>query len=70
MNLRNMERWNKMQDKRILCVRCPFCHEKTRVKVYADTVVLNFPLYCPKCKRETKVNIVQLKTVISDEPDA
>lgn len=59
-----------LDDKQILWVRCPLCHEKTRVKVYADTVVLNFPLYCPKCKRETKVNIVQLKMVISDEPDA
>lgn len=51
-------------------ILCPLCHGKTRTKVYADTVLINFPLYCPKCKRETKVNVVQLKMVTSDEPDA
>ena len=25
---------------------------KTRTKVYEETVLLNFPLYCPKCKKE------------------
>ena len=53
-----------------LWVRCPFCDSKTKTKVYPETVLLNFPLYCPKCKREIKVNVVQLKMVISDEPDA
>jgi len=53
-----------------LWVRCPFCDSKTKTKVYPDTVLLNFPLFCPKCKRETKINVVKLKMVISDEPDA
>ena len=53
-----------------LWVRCPQCKSKTRVKVYADTVLLNFPLYCPKCKQETMVNIAKLKMVISKEPHA
>ncbi len=53
-----------------LWVRCPRCNQKTRIKVYPDTVLLNFPLYCPKCKRETIINVVQLKMVISKEPDA
>ena len=51
-------------------VRCPSCGNKTRIKVYEDTVLLNFPLYCPKCKVETKVNIVKLKIVLCKEPDA
>ena len=25
-------------------VRCPSCGNKTRIKVYEDTVLLNFPL--------------------------
>jgi hypothetical protein len=55
---------------RQLWVRCPSCGSKTRIKVYEDTVLLNFPLYCPKCKVETKVNIVKLKMVLCKEPDA
>ncbi|WP_182188733.1 cysteine-rich KTR domain-containing protein [Pectinatus frisingensis] len=51
-------------------IRCPICYGKTRTKVYADTVLLNFPLYCPKCKKETKVNVVQLNMTLSEEPDA
>lgn len=48
-----------------LWVRCPICGGKTRTKVYADTVLVNFPLFCPKCKKEIKIDVVQLKMVIS-----
>lgn len=30
----------------------------------------NFPLFCPWCKKEMVINVVKLKMVISDEPDA
>lgn len=53
-----------------LWVRCPICQSKTRAKVYGDTILLNFLLYCPKCKEEVRINIVKLKLVLSDEPDA
>lgn len=36
-------------------VHCPICDSKTRIKVCEDTVVQNFPLYCPKCKTEATV---------------
>jgi NAD-dependent SIR2 family protein deacetylase len=49
---------------------CPRCGGKTRTKVYEDTVLINFPLYCAKCKQEIRVNVVKLKMVLSDEPDA
>lgn len=52
-----------------LWIRCPICQGKTRTKVYEDTILLNFPLYCPKCKKESRVNVVKLKMVLSDEPD-
>ena len=52
-----------------LWVRCPICRSKTRIKVYKNTVLLRFPLYCPKCKKETTVNIVQLKMTLSNVPD-
>lgn len=47
-------------------VYCPVCGGKTRTKVSEDTVLLKFPLYCPKCKSETTVNVVQLKMTIYD----
>ena len=37
-------------------VRCPVCGCKTRTKVRTDTVLENFPLFCPKCHHETVVN--------------
>lgn len=42
-------------------VHCPICSGKTRTKVYEDTVMYNFPLFCPKCKREIRVDVLQLK---------
>ena len=51
-------------------VPCPICKAKTRTKVYEDTVLVKFPLYCPKCKKEYRINVVKLKMVLSDEPDA
>lgn len=45
-------------------VRCPVCGGKTRTKVYEDTVLVNFPLYCPKCKREFKVNLIKLMMIV------
>lgn len=49
---------------------CPICKNKTRTKVYKDTVLIKFPLYCHKCRIETCVDIVQFKMVLSTEPDA
>lgn len=46
-------------------VYCPICGSKTRTKVCEDTVVLNFPLYCPKCKTEVRVDITELKMTVS-----
>ncbi len=53
-----------------LWIHCPICGRKTRTKVYDDTVLVNFPLYCPKCKKEIRVDVVKLKMVLSKEPDA
>lgn len=33
-------------------IRCPYCGNKTRDKYREDTELKNFPLFCPKCKRE------------------
>ncbi|RHH53651.1 cysteine-rich KTR domain-containing protein [Enterococcus casseliflavus] len=50
-------------------VLCPICGRKTRLKVRKDTVLKNFPLYCPKCKQETLVEIKQFKVTLITEPD-
>ncbi|MGM9601227.1 MAG: cysteine-rich KTR domain-containing protein [Faecousia sp.] len=44
-------------------VPCPICNKMTEIKVFEDTVLLKFPLYCPKCKKETVINMVKLKMV-------
>ena len=51
-------------------IRCPVCGNKTRDKVRADTVLRNYPLYCPKCKRESLIELSQFKINVIKEPDA
>lgn len=51
-------------------ILCPVCGCKTRLKIRKDTVVENFPLYCPKCKQETVIAVRQLKLLVIKEPDA
>ena len=31
-------------------ILCPVCGSKTRDRLREDTVLKNYPLYCPKCK--------------------
>ena len=51
-------------------ILCPVCKNKTRTKAREDTVLKNFPLFCPKCKRETLIDIINLKLKVLIEPDA
>lgn len=51
-------------------ILCPLCNNKTRVKIRSDTILENFPLFCPKCKQENLVNIKQFKVTVIEEPDA
>ena len=51
-------------------VLCPVCKNKTRIKIRLDTVLENFPLFCPKCKQETLICVKKLNTTTSKEPDA
>ena len=53
-----------------LWLPCPKCRARSKIKIYDDTVLLNFPLYCTKCKQETKLGVIKFKIVVSDEPDA
>lgn len=49
---------------------CPFRNNKTRIKLRTDTELKNFPLFCPKCKRETLINAKELHITVIKEPDA
>lgn len=51
-------------------ILCPVCGNKTRVKILEDTVLENFPLFCPKCKQETIINVKQFNMSVIKEPDA
>ncbi len=51
-------------------ILCPVCNNKTRIRIRGDTVLENFPLFCPKCKQETIINVKQLNMSVIKEPDA
>ena len=51
-------------------ILCPVCNSETRLQIREDTELRNFPLYCPKCKQETLVDVKKLQVTIIKEPDA
>lgn len=50
-------------------IMCPICGAKTRARLLPDTVLRNFPLFCPKCRQESIIN-AQNYHVIKIQPDA
>ncbi|MCH5344143.1 MAG: conjugal transfer protein [Acetatifactor sp.] len=46
-------------------VHCPICQNKTKTKVTPQTVVKHFPLFCPKCKQESEVNVENMEMTLS-----
>ncbi len=56
--------------KKLEWIKCPICKNKTRLKMRNDTVLKNFPLYCPKCKKESLIEVKDMKINIIREPDA
>ena len=42
-------------------IKCPICNGKTRVQVFYNTVLRNFPLFCPKCKLTHIVDVEKLE---------
>lgn len=38
-------------------VYCPICHNKTRTKIRKDTVAVRLPIFCPKCKNTSVMDI-------------
>ena len=50
-------------------VLCPICSNKTRIKIRPDTVLENFPLFCPKCKKKSLIDVKNFEVKVI-EPDA
>ena len=50
-------------------IHCPVCGNKTRDRIREDTVLKNYPLYCPKCKHETLNEEKNLLITVITEPD-
>lgn len=53
-------------------ILCPLCGNKTRNKIREDTVLKNYPLYCPKCRQETVSRCIEyelLHKAISKLPE-
>ena len=51
-------------------ILCPLCGNKTRNKIREDTVLKNYPLYCPQCRQETLIEVENLQVTVIKEPDA
>ena len=51
-------------------ILCPLCGNKTRNKIREDTILKNYPLYCPKCKQEVLIEVKDLQVTVIKEPDA
>lgn len=51
-------------------ILCPACGGKTRNKIREDTLLLNYPLYCPKCKKETLIAAKDLRITVVERLDA
>ncbi len=51
-------------------VTCPLCKAKTRLKLLPDTVLKNYPIFCPKCKKEVIINAEHLLAPVVRENKA
>ena len=50
-------------------VLCPWCGSKTRLQIFRETELKDFPLFCPKCRHDS---IIDVKNFIikTTQPDA
>ena len=51
-------------------ILCPLCGNKTRLRIREDTEIRNLPLFFPKCKQETLINVKEMNMSVIKEPDA
>ena len=51
-------------------ILCPVCGGKTRDKIRKDTIMKNYPVFCPKCKQEILINVENYNVTEIQEPAA
>ena len=50
-------------------VLCPQCGAKTRLQIFRETELKAFPLFCPKCRHESIINVKNF-IIETKQPDA
>ena len=50
-------------------IRCPVCGNKTRNKIREETILKNYPLYCPKCRQEILIEAKNLQATVIERLD-
>ena len=55
--------------KQIHWISCPKCGNKTRDRLRADTILINYPIYCPKCKQETLIEAKKFQVTVIENID-
>lgn len=63
-------KWSVIEMDETRWLLCPVCGNKTRLKIRTDTELKNFPLYCPKCRQESLIDVKLMQVTIKKEPDA
>ena len=51
-----------------LWLKCPYCKRKTRTKVLENTLLLHYPLFCPWCRTEYIVSLVERGMTVERVP--
>lgn len=51
-------------------ILCPVCGAKTRLRLLRKTVLRDFPLFFPKCRRESIINARNFQIERVNQPDA
>lgn len=57
LNWRLGKSFKEVREIEVQWVHCTICKNKIHVKIRFDTELKNFPLFCPKCKQETLVDV-------------
>ena len=60
-----MEKAVKMIDKGGFII-CPICKSKTRQKATKETYLKNFPLFCPKCKCQNIIDLIEGEVTVRE----
>lgn len=48
-------------------MRCPKCGKESTIEVCENTVLLNFPFFCPHCRASVFVNYVESTAVVIEK---